>query len=125
MVCSEGFVSVRVHEKKPDGVHLSLYVPAMPLNGALHLMPQKDLQNAGEQMRPWMPTIEAAVHELDRSKDVTFVEVSSPDEHVVVAKRDGSIVVDVDDAGETVHVSAPLHAIDDAVNQIAAAGPKN
>jgi hypothetical protein len=125
MVCSEGFVSVRVHEKKPDGTHISLIVPAMALNGALHFVPREHLREASEQIRPWVPTIEAAIHEMDNSPDVTFVEVKSPDEHVVVATHHGSIVVDVDDAENTVHVSTPLRAIDDAVEQIVAAGPKN
>jgi|ERR1700722_16564879 hypothetical protein len=124
MLCSEGFVSVRVHEKRADGTHLSLYVPAMAINGALHFVPKEHLGDASEQIRPWLPTIETAIHELDNSKDVTFVEVTSPEQHVVVKTNHGSIVVDVDDSENSVHVSAPLRAIDDAVQQIAAAGPK-
>jgi hypothetical protein len=125
MLCSEGFVSVRVHEKRPDGTHLSLYVPAMAINGALRFVPKEHLQEASEQIWPWVPTIEAAVREMGNSPDITFVEVKSPDQHVVVATHHGSIVVDVDDEENSVHVSTPLRAIDDAVEQIAAAGPKN
>jgi hypothetical protein len=40
-----------------------------------------------------------------------------------VTKSGGSIVVDVDDANETVHVSAPLRAVRQAIDQLAAAGP--
>jgi hypothetical protein len=40
---------------------------------------------------------------------------------VEVAKSGASIVVDVDDAAETVHVSTPIRAISSTVDQLAAA----
>lgn len=124
MVCSEGFVSVRVQEKHPGGTHISIFAPALLLNGGLRCVPSEHLRDAGEQIRPWMPTIEAAMQQMGKMPDLTLVGVTDPSEHVQVSKLGGSIVVDVDDENETVHVSAPLRAMDDAVQQIAAAGPK-
>jgi hypothetical protein len=125
LISSEGFVSVRVHEKKPDGTHLSLIVPAALLNGGLHFVPKDHLQEAGEKVQPWLPTIHAAIDAMKSEGDTTFVEVREENQHVTVATHNGSIVVDVDDDGETVYVSTPLRAIDNAIDQIAAAGPKN
>jgi hypothetical protein len=123
MISSEGFVSVRVHEKKADGTHLSIIVPAVVIDEGLQFVPREHLQNASEQLRPWLPTIHAAIDAMRTEKDTTMVEVVEEDQHVTVATRNGAIVVDVDDEGETVHVSAPLRAIDNVVDQIAAAGP--
>jgi hypothetical protein len=50
-----------------------------------------------------------------------FVEVTDNDEHVVVAKRGSSIVVDVNDHGDIVHVSVPLRAAQSSIHEIAAA----
>jgi len=125
VISSEGFVSVRVHEKKPDGTHVSLIVPAMVLDGGLHFVPKENLQDASEKVRPWLPTIHAAIDAMKSEGDTTFVEVREVNQHVTVATHNGAIVVDVDDDGETVHVSTPLRAIDNAIDQISAAGPKN
>ncbi len=72
-----------------------------------------------------MPVIRAALDGLRESDDVVLVEVKEPDQHVEVEKLGGSIIVDVDDAGETVHVSAPLRAISDTVEQLADADSKS
>jgi hypothetical protein len=46
--------------------------------------------------------------------------VKKPGQRVEVEKSGGSIIVDVDDASETVHVSAPIRAISSTVDQLAA-----
>ena len=123
VVSSEGFVNVRVHEKKPDGVHLHIIAPVLLMNVGLHFVPREHLKEAAEQVRPWLPVIDAAVKELKKSDDLDLVEVTGPDEHVKVATHGGSIVVDVTDPEDEVHVSLPLSEIDRAVHEIAAAGP--
>lgn len=124
LVSSEGFVGVRVHEKAPNGTHLTLYVPAVAIDAGLHFVPREHLQEAAEQVRPWLPTIHAAIDAMKSEADTTYVEVTEPGQHVKVCTHSGSIVVDVDNEGDTVHVSAPLRAVDNAVDQIAAAGPR-
>jgi prephenate dehydrogenase len=42
---------------------------------------------------------------------------------VRVTKIGGSIVVDVNDENETVHVSTPIRAMESAIEELAAAGP--
>ncbi|MGH9758980.1 MAG: hypothetical protein ACRD4M_14680, partial [Candidatus Acidiferrales bacterium] len=74
-------------------------------------------------IRPYLPVIRAALDGLRDTDDVTLVEVNEPGQHVRVAKEGGSIVVDVDDAEDTVHVSTPIRAIASTVEQLAAAAP--
>ena len=68
-----------------------------------------------------MPTIRAALDQLRQMDDVTLVDVTEPGQHVVVAKNGGSVVVDVTDQDDTVHVSAPIRAISSTIEQVAAA----
>jgi hypothetical protein len=121
VLCSEGVVYVKVIEKQPQGLHLHVIAPAMLAPIAVHLAPQRDLAKAAREIQPYRPTIRAVLDGLRDSDDVVFVEVKGPGEYVEVAKSGGSIVVDVDDAGETVHVSAPIRVISSTVDQLAAA----
>ena len=68
VVSSEGFVNVKVHEKKPEGVHLHIIAPVLLMNVGLHFVPRRDLKQAAEQVRPWLPVIDAAVEELKKGK---------------------------------------------------------
>ena len=125
VLCSEGVVNVKVVEKKPQGVHIHVIAPAMLAPIAVHLAPRRALANAARQIQPNMRAIRAALDGLRDSDDVVLVEVKEPGEHVEVVKSGGSIVVDVDDAGETVHVSAPIRAISSTVDQLADAGSES
>jgi hypothetical protein len=122
VLCSEGVVNVKVVEKKPQGARIHVIAPAMLAPIAVHLAPQRALENAARGIQPNLPAIRAALDGLRDSDDVVLVEVKEPGEHVEVAASDGSIVVDVDDAEETVHVSAPIGAISSTINQLAEAG---
>lgn len=119
ILSSEGFVHVRVVEKHKNGTHLWLVVPAMVAPIALRLAPAQPFQQAGENLRPWLPAVRAGIGQLAKCPDGTLVEVVDPKEHVRVVKSGGSLVVDVDDPGETVHVSVPLDAARDAANVLA------
>jgi hypothetical protein len=121
VLCSEGVVHVKVIEKEPQGHHINVIAPAILAPIAVHFAPQRDLAQATREIQPYMPTIRAALAGLRDTDDVVFVEVKKPGEHVQVRKSGGSIVVDVDDAGETVHVSAPIRAISSTVEQLVAA----
>lgn len=122
VLCSEGVVNVKVIEKQPQGLQLHVIAPAMLAPIAVHLAPQRDLAKASREMQPYLPVIRAALEGLRESDDVVLVEVKGLGQHVEVEKAGGSIVVDVDDEGETVHVSAPIRAITSTVEQLAAAG---
>jgi len=123
LLCSEGLVEVQVVERRPQVHHVYVIAPAMLAPIAVHFAPQKDLSHAAAEIRPWMPTIRAALDQLRETDDMTLVEVKEPGEHVRVAKEGGSIVVEVEDKDDTVHVSTPIRAISSTIEQLAAAGP--
>ncbi len=125
VLCSEGVVNVKVIEKQPQGVHIHVIAPAILAPIAVHLAPRSALAQAAREIRPYMPMICAALDGLQDSDDVVIVEVKGPGEHVEVAKSGGSIIVDLDDASETVHLSTPIRAISSTVNQLAAARPSS
>jgi hypothetical protein len=121
VLSSEGLVQVKVIEKQPQGHRINVIAPALLVPIAAHFVPRRDLGNAMREVQPYMPTIRAALDALREAHDVVFVEVKEKDEHVVVAKSGSSVVVDVDDPDETVHVSTPIRAISSTVEQLAAA----
>jgi hypothetical protein len=125
MLCSEGFVHVKVIEKQPQGHHVNVIAPAVLAPIAAHFICERNPRNDSRQFRQYLPAIRAALQSLGQTRDFVIVEVKEPDEHVRVMKSGGSIVVDVEDPDETVHVSAPLRAMSGAVDQIAAAAGPN
>jgi hypothetical protein len=119
MICSEGFMQVKVHERKADGMNVSLIVPAALVPMALKFVPNRHLAQASRQLRPYMPIIDAAIPALENCPDGVLVEVTDPGERVLIAKRRGSIVVDVNDGKDVVHVAVPLRAAHSAIREIA------
>jgi hypothetical protein len=124
ILCSEGMVQVKVVEKHPQGHHINVIAPALLGPIAVHCVPRHDLADASRQIQPYLPTVRAALDALRDADDIVFVEVKERDQHVQVAKSGGSIVVDVDDPDETVHVSTPIRAIASVVEQVADAEPQ-
>ena len=120
---TEGFIYVNVQEKHPGGSHVNVFVPAAIVPAALHFVPRHNFADSSHDMREALPIIDAAIPALSDSPDGVLVEVREPDEHVLVVKHGGSIVVDVNDPEETVHVSVPLRAAQSAIHQIADASP--
>jgi hypothetical protein len=123
LLCSDGMVEVKVVERHPEVHHVYVIAPAMLVPIGMRFAPRRELAHAAAQIQPWMPTIRAALDQLRESDDVTLVEVKEPGEHVRVAKEGGSIVVDVEEKDETVHVSTPIRAISSTVEQLAASAP--
>lgn len=121
LICSEGMIEVKVVEKQPEVHRVYVIAPALLVPMAVHFVPSHNFEQASAELRPWMPTIRAALDQLPEVDDVTVVEVTEPGQHVVVAKRGGSVVVDVTDHDDIVHVSTPIRAISSTIEQIAAA----
>ncbi len=122
IVSSEGFVHVSVQQHRPGGTHIWLVAPAMAAPIALRLVPRRPLEQALEKAREWLPAAQAAASELQECPDGPLVEVTDPTEHVKVGKRDGSLVVDVNDPREKVYVAVPLGAIGDSLRVLAERG---
>jgi hypothetical protein len=120
LLCSQGMIEVNVVEKQPEVHHVFVIAPAMLVPISTHFVPSSKLGHAAAELKPWMPTIRAALDQLSEVDDVTLLDVTEPGEHVTVKKDGGSIVVDVVDRDETVHVSTPIRAISSTIEQIAA-----
>jgi len=123
LLCSEGLVEVKVVERQPEAHHVYVIAPAMLAPIAVYFVPQRHSSHAAAEIRPWMATIRATLDQLRETDDMTLVEVKEPGEHVRVAKEGGSIVVDLEDHDDTIHVSTPIRAISSTMEQLAAAGP--
>jgi hypothetical protein len=123
IICSEGMISVNVQTRQPEKHHVLVVAPATLVPIAVYFVPKDRLGEQAREIQPWMPTIRASLDALGESDDITFVEVKEPGQNVRVAKSDGSIVVDVNDNDETVHVSAPIRAMASAIEELAAASP--
>jgi hypothetical protein len=119
VVCSEGMIEVTVVERQPEAHHVFFLAPAMLVPIAAHFVPRQQLGGAAEQITPYLPTIRAALGQLRDSEDFVLVEVTDANQHVKVQKLGSSLVVDVKDADETVHVSTPIRAISSTIEQLA------
>lgn len=120
---SGGAVKVSVDEKRVNGSHIHVALPALVLPLGLKLVPDRQLQKVPAELRRWLPVIRAAAEELERCPDGPFVEVDNPREKVSIVKRGDSLVIDVDSSRETVHVSVPLKTILALARELEAAGP--
>ena len=120
-LCSQGFIQVRVHEKHSGGTNVSLIVPAALAPLTLQFAPGQQLAPAAAELRPYLPALDAAIPALEDCPDGVLVEVIDTNDHVRIAKRGGSIVVDVRDPEEDVHVSVPLRAAQSSIHEIAKA----
>jgi len=119
LVFSQGAVRVEVRPKAPGGKHIYVIAPAIVLPVGAMLVPAEKVRQAGRDIQPWLPTIRAATEDLLREPDATLVQVDNSREHVKIAKAGDALVIDVDDEGETVHVSVPLRAAAYACNELA------
>src|ERR1700719_1522168 len=123
IICSEGMISVNVETRQPKKHRVFVVAPAMLVPIAMHFVPKDRLEEQAREIQPRMPTIRAGLEALSESDDITFVEVKEPGQNVRVAKSGGSIVVDVNDNDETVHVSTPIRSMSSALEELAAASP--
>lgn len=123
LLYSDGMIVVDVVEKQPERHHIYVPAPALLVPVGMHFAPKEKLAEASREIRPWLPTIRAAVAQLRECEDIMLVEVKDHDEHVRVAKSGGSIVVDVEEEDDTVHVSTPIRALSSVIEQLAAAEP--
>jgi hypothetical protein len=123
LLCSEGFVEVNVIEHQPEAHHIFVVAPAMLAPIGMHFVPKRHLEQAARQIQPWMPVIRTALEQLRETRDMTLVEVTDREEHVKVQKDGGSIIVDVVDKDDRVHVSVPIRAVSSTIEELAAASP--
>ncbi|MGA9812617.1 MAG: hypothetical protein WBQ64_07570 [Terriglobales bacterium] len=118
---SEGFIHVKVHEKQVGGTSFNVIVPAALVPAALEFVPDRHLAKASKQLRPYLSVIDSAVPALEACPDGVLVEVIDEADHVRIKKVGGSLVVDVNEPDNVVHVSVPLRAAQSSIHEIAEA----
>jgi hypothetical protein len=116
---ADRWVHVRVIENGEDGEHVRVIAPGVLLPLGAMLVPKAKIHEAAHELQPWLPTVRAATEELLRCPDGPLVQIDNRQEHVKIAKIGDALVIDVDDAGETVHVTVPLRAAAYACNRLA------
>ena len=110
--------SIAVEVAPQDGSALSINVPAGLANIAIALAPADLVTDAIEELEPVWPSLEAAARTLDEAPDFTLLEVRSAEEHIVIAKERGRLLVLVDADGETVRVAVPLRTVRRVVEKL-------
>jgi hypothetical protein len=114
----QGTAVVQVQEKGPDGVNLWIPVPVSLAGAAMRFIPKQDLPPVDPEVAAALPTLQEIARELDRMPDAVLVEVESADEWVRISKKDGRLVVEVDDPDARVHVSLPPGALGEIVSHL-------
>jgi len=117
---TRGTVRVRVDSGGADGGRFSLAVPAVLVDSAIALAPVGLLADEvpTEDLRPWLPAIRELARQIDRLPDCVLVDVRGPGETVRVEKRDGRLVILVEDGDETVSVSVPARTVSRAMRRL-------
>ncbi len=118
-----GAVRVSVEEKKAGGEHIHLVVPAVLIPPVVGLIPAEELERHAKELRPWLPAIRIASDALSKTPDVVLVEVIDSNDHVVIRKQGGSLLVDVTSPDENVHVVVPLKMVHSIAERLQESGP--
>jgi hypothetical protein len=114
---------MRVDEDHFDGRHVHVWVPAAIVPMAMHVVPSRHLSRAAAQAGPWLPTLRALTKELRKYPDAELVEIEDGNQYVRVRTRNGKLLIDVNEPGETVHVACPLAMIEDVSRQLETQAP--
>jgi hypothetical protein len=114
----EGVIRVDVDEYRSGGSHVHLWVPAAVVPVALRFAPQDHLQDAAENIKPWIPTIRQLAKELEKYPEANLVEVVDGTDHVQIRTHAGKLQIDVREPGESVHVAVPISTLEDISVQL-------
>lgn len=119
----EGLLRVDVDESRGQGSHVHVWLPAAIVPMAMHFVPRNKMQEAGEKAGRFMPLVRAIAKELQRYPETELVEVTDGEEHVQIRTHHGSLLIDVSEPGQEVHVACPLATIDDVSSELASFAP--
>jgi hypothetical protein len=119
----EGLLRVDVDENRGNGEHLHLWLPAAIVPMAMHFVPRRPLERAGRQAGRFMPLVHAVAKELQKYPEADLVEVRDGEQFVHIRTHNGSLLIDAEEPGQTVHVACPLATIDDVSRELSAFAP--
>lgn len=119
---TSGVISIRFHERE-SGFELYLPLPASVVEGIVAggtRVAGPQIDGLRGDLEEWAPVVRELLAVLEEAPDTTFVEVRDGRDHVVVAKRGGSIRVEVDTDEVLIELSAPLHMVRRTVDRVLA-----
>ncbi|HMD40055.1 MAG TPA: hypothetical protein VKH15_12285 [Candidatus Acidoferrum sp.] len=119
----EGLLRVDVDESRHNGQHIHVWVPAAIVPMAMHFLPRHQMERAGYQAGRFMPLFHAVAKELQKYPEADLVEVRDGNQFVHIRTHNGSLLIDAEEPGQTVHVACPLATIDDVSREIAEFAP--
>jgi hypothetical protein len=115
----QGFITVRVCERAPNGDDVSVRIPAALVDLSLPLLPRFGGCGGGfcdfEKEARGFRTI---LRELKSLPDCDLVTVDAPYERVRIRKTGGDLIVDVQDHGDLVYVSMPVRVAEKLVRRM-------
>jgi hypothetical protein len=114
----EGVIRVDVDEFHDDGSHVHLWVPAAIVPVALRCAPREHMRDAGEKIKPWIPTIRQLAKELEKYPEANLIEVVDGADHVQIHTHAGKLQIDVNEPGESVHVAFPISTLEEISGQL-------
>lgn len=121
----EGLVRVSVDESHSHGTHVHVWAPAAMIPMAVHFIPRVKMERAGERAGQYMPMVHAIAKELQKYPEAELVDVRDGNEHVHIRTHGGTLLIDVEEPGEEVHVACPLSTIDDVSRELASFAPES
>ncbi len=119
-VAATGTVTVRVHERGPDGVRLTLPLPALLFDVALGLaplvIPEDELAEMRREIAPHREGLEALAAELEKMPAGVLADIHSDGEHVRITKTWRAFEIDVESDDADVHVAVPARFLSRALD---------
>ncbi len=119
-----GIAVINVHDKV-HGKHVFVPVPVGLMNFGLNMIPGEMLSQVTNDLGPHRKIVQALANELENMPDTDFVEVQGRNQHVLVSKNGGNLIIDVQTPEETVYVSVPIRSTSSIVAKLASISDRN
>lgn len=119
-----GIAVINVHDKV-HGKRVFVPVPVGLMNLGLNMIPGEMLSQVRNDLGPHKKVVQSLAKELENIPDTDFVEVQGKDEHILVSKSGGNLIIDVQTPDETVYVSVPIRSTGNIVSKVASMSDRN
>ncbi|MDM7915089.1 MAG: hypothetical protein ACE15D_14370 [Candidatus Eisenbacteria bacterium] len=117
-----GTVRIDVREAGRHGSRVHLIVPGFLVPTALAVLPDEAVAApARTSGRDWLPIAQTAWEQISEREDFELLRVTSPREHVTIAKKGRSLHIHVLSADDTVRVEVPVRLVRAVLERIARA----
>ena len=115
-VYRSGTIAVAVQES--DGGEIRVGLPAALVRIAIYFVPDSLLEEAVEELQPFVPAVRAGWDELRQAPDFVLVEIDTGDESIRVEKRNRELLVHVDSPDAQVQVAIPMGTVGALVSKL-------